>query len=148
MTGVTGSGRADGKPLRDFLGSLEITMADEAYQSDRPASRPPAGEGWDDAPQPQRSVARGDAGISTLIPYRNKAALVGYYLGFLALLPAAGVVFGPLAVLLGGLGLARARHDPDAKGGVHAIVAIVLGLIGFFVMAPIGLGLLYFVFVV
>jgi hypothetical protein len=60
-----------------------------------------------------------DGGMSSLIPYRNARALTGYYLSFLALIPAVGVILGPIAVILGIMGIAYASKHPDAKGTGH-----------------------------
>ncbi|MBM4109104.1 MAG: hypothetical protein FJ255_09905 [Phycisphaerae bacterium] len=76
------------------------------------------------------SDARPDA-ISTLIPYRNPAALTGYYVGVLALIPGVGLVAGPIAVLLGIAGLRHARACAHARGRAHAWVAIALGSLTF-----------------
>lgn len=69
-------------------------------------------------------------GLSTLIPYRNVPALTGYYVSIASLIPGFGLILGPAAIVLGCLGLRLARRDPNAKGSVHAIIAIVLGLLG------------------
>jgi hypothetical protein len=49
--------------------------------------------------------------MSTLIPYKNARALTGYYLSFLSLIPAIGVLLGPIAVVLGILGIAYANKN-------------------------------------
>ena len=63
----------------------------------------------------------------TLIPYRNALALVSYYLGVFALIPCAGLVLGPGALVLGIMGLSYRKKNPTAGGTAHAIVGIVLG---------------------
>jgi hypothetical protein len=65
--------------------------------------------------------------MSTVIPFRNAPALVGYYIAIFSLIPVLGLVLGPIAVVLGVLGLRRAKANPRAKGRVHAWVAIGLG---------------------
>lgn len=62
----------------------------------------------------------------SLIPVNNKPALIGYYLGFAALIPLCGCVPGIAAIVLGFMGLARAGQI-NGEGQVHAIVALVLG---------------------
>lgn len=79
------------------------------------------------------SAPRGDDGVATLIPYRNVPALVGYYLGVFSLLACipflglVGVGMGIAAVILGIKGLGNANRNPEAKGRVHAWIAIVCG---------------------
>ncbi len=66
-------------------------------------------------------------GVSTLIPYKNSAALIGYYISVGALIPIIGLLLGPIAVVLGIIGMRRYYRDPAIKGIAHAWVAIVLG---------------------
>lgn len=68
-------------------------------------------------------------GVSSIIPYRNGHALAGYYCGIFSLVPVFGLVLGPVALVLGVLGLKNANRDPAAKGKGHAWVAIILGSI-------------------
>lgn len=65
-----------------------------------------------------------------LIPTKNPHALVGYYLGILALVPLVGPFAGIPAVILGSLGIRKVRQNPKVHGMAHAIIAIVLGAIG------------------
>lgn len=65
--------------------------------------------------------------VSTIIPYKNVRALIAYYLGVFSLIPCAGLVLGPAAVVLGILGLRYVKANPTAKGTGHAIAGIVLG---------------------
>lgn len=65
---------------------------------------------------------------------RNKLALVSYYVGIFSLIGAClggvlGVLGGLAAIITGVMGLRYARQNPLAKGRVHAIVGIILGLI-------------------
>lgn len=80
-----------------------------------------------------------DGGISVLIPYRNGFALGAYYTGVFALIPCAGIVLGPTAIILGILGLRHAASHTNAKGRVHAWVGIILGSL---VIVGHGVGLL------
>jgi hypothetical protein len=77
----------------------------------------------------KRGRARQDGGISTLIPYTNGRALGAYYCGVFAIIPCAGLILGPIALILGVLGLRFANEHPTAKGKGHAIAGIVLGLL-------------------
>src|SRR5262245_40476274 len=80
-----------------------------------------------------------DGRITKLIPYRNPKALIGYYLGFVGLIPIAGFPFGVAAIVLGVMGLQDGRADPSAKGRNHAIVALVLGIMSVTVCMDAGL---------
>lgn len=66
-------------------------------------------------------------GTGGLIPYKNGAALAGYYVGIFSLIPVFGLILGPIAVVLGILGLRAVRRRPIVKGTAHAVVALVLG---------------------
>jgi len=80
-----------------------------------------------------RSIRRTDSGdevVSTIIPYKNPKALIGYYCSIVSLLPILGFVLGPAALTLGIMGLRHVRRRPEAHGTAHAIIAIVLGSIG------------------
>jgi hypothetical protein len=87
-----------------------------------PAEHPP-GEVDEDA------YAPGDGGISKFIPYRNLKAMAAYYLGLLSLVPILGLLSAPLAIVLGILGLRKARIDKGAHGRIHAWIGIVLGFV-------------------
>jgi hypothetical protein len=65
-----------------------------------------------------------------LIPYKNPAALVGYYLGICSCIPFIGLILGPIAIGLGISGLRKVAKHPQRKGTVHAWIAIILGLMG------------------
>ena len=65
-----------------------------------------------------------------LIPYKNPAALVGYYLGICSCIPLVGFILGPIAIGLGISGLRKVAKHPQRKGTVHAWIAIILGLMG------------------
>ncbi|MGH7200611.1 MAG: DUF4190 domain-containing protein [Planctomycetaceae bacterium] len=77
-------------------------------------------------PYPPPNYQQGDA-TGGLIPYKNGAALAAYYLGIFSLIPVVGILLGIPAVILGIVGLKRARENPHVKGGVHAWVGIVMG---------------------
>jgi hypothetical protein len=112
---------------------------------DRLRSAPPAGEPpvlQPAAPQPrQRPSPRrdqdynefrktaDDGGVSTIIPYKNGWALASYYCGVFSLIPLAGHLLGPLALLFGILGLVRVSKYPTARGTAHAVVGLILGLL-------------------
>lgn len=73
---------------------------------------------------------RVDTPIQKLIPYRNFCSLLGYYLGIFSLIPLVGILLALPALILGIIGLVIARKEPDRRGKVHAIVAIILGILG------------------
>ena len=84
------------------------------------------------APQyAQQSAA--DSGVSSIIPYKNVPALVGYYMacfGLLAMIiPFLGALYGIAVLVLGIFGMKKASANPEAKGKVHAIIAILGGLL-------------------
>jgi predicted Zn finger-like uncharacterized protein len=101
-------------------------------------------EGDDDYDE-ERFRRRDDGGVSTLIPYRNGRALAAYYCGVFSFIPCIGLILGPIALVLGILGLRFARAHPSAKGTGHAIAGIVCGSIttlgnwGFFLLMVIGM---------
>jgi hypothetical protein len=67
------------------------------------------------------------SGIETLIPTRNGAALIGYYLGVFSLIPVLGLPLGLVAIVFGIVGFRAVRRKPNVKGTAHALVAIILG---------------------
>lgn len=85
---------------------------------------------------PYRSEVAGGAGhdpVSTVIPYKNSAALLAYYLGvfsFLACVPLLGIPFiimAGFAAWSGWKGLKAAEKNPEARGRVHAWIGIIVG---------------------
>jgi hypothetical protein len=66
-------------------------------------------------------------GITTIIPVTNPAALTAYYLGVFSLIPCVGLLLAIPALILGIIGLKKAKQNPQIKGTVHAWVGIVLG---------------------
>ena len=68
--------------------------------------------------------------MSVVIPYKNPKALVGYYLGLFSIMPVLGMILGPVALVLGVMGLRDRARNPEIHGMAHAIVALVVGGIG------------------
>lgn len=107
---------------------------------DRDDDRPRKTRGRDDAepddyddlpaerPRKPRRQGGGD-GLARVVPYRNGAALAAYYCGVFGLIPVLGIFLAPIAFILGIIGFAKARKDPQARGTGHAIAGIVLGII-------------------
>jgi hypothetical protein len=74
---------------------------------------------------PKVIVKTEDTALGGLIPYRNKSALIAYYLGIFSLV--CGILLGLPALILGIKGLGYAKLHPEVKGKTHAWVGIVLG---------------------
>lgn len=72
------------------------------------------------------NTVRGDA-TGGMIPYKNPAALAGYYLAIFGLIPVLGIPLALAAIVFGIIGLVRKKATPVIRGAVHAWVAIVLG---------------------
>jgi hypothetical protein len=81
--------------------------------------------------------------VDSMIPYKNKNALIGYYLGVASVIPFLGAIFFIPAYAFSIFGLIAVNKTPSIKGKVHAIVGIALaslqlvGLIGFAVFVVI-----------
>ena len=103
------------------------------------AKRPRDDEDDYEEVEEERPRRKGGGVGSTIVPYTNPQALIGYYLGFLALLPGISIPFAPFAIGLGIWGFIKSMSHPESKGRVHAIVGVVLGLIGLFCMGPLGI---------
>jgi hypothetical protein len=79
--------------------------------------------------------------VEIMIPYKNSAALIAYYLGVFSLL--GGIILGLPAVVLGVLGLKYAKLHPEARGKAHAWTGIILGAL----MSLISVAVVVFFFV-
>ena len=107
---------------------------DREDEDDRPRRRRRDEEepdDYDDAP-PRRQKPRksgGGDGFATVVPFRNGPALAAYYCGVFGLIPVLGFVLGPIAFILGIIGLVKKKKNPQVHGTGHAIAGIVLGLI-------------------
>jgi len=75
---------------------------------------------------------QGDA-TGGLIPYKNKHALIGYYMAFAGLLvgciPAVGAPYSIATIWMGVKGLKNVKANPVVKGTAHAWIAIILGAV-------------------
>jgi hypothetical protein len=58
---------------------------------------------------------------------RAATALTAYRYAVLSLIPLAGLVLGPVAIVLAVLAWRQARRDPAVKSGSYAVVALLLG---------------------
>ena len=112
-------------------------MADDQIQPDRPTRRRDGEEDFDERPRRRRprlrdeydedDLRRDDGGLNTIIPYRNPKALVGYYVSIFSLIPCAGLLLGPTAIVFGFLGIKHRNRRRSDGGLAHAITALVLG---------------------
>jgi hypothetical protein len=102
-------------PLSADLASDEVSALPADAVADEP-TRPP---------QTDKEVDI----VRIFIPYENPRSLAAYYISIFALIPGIGFVLGPVAIWLGIAGVRHASANPQAKGMVHAITAIVLGVI-------------------
>lgn len=105
-----------------------------------PIPHPQATPYQQSVPQITQPDQQGD-GTGGLIPYKNPMALLGYYVSVFGLIPCAGLILGPAAIVMGIMGLKYNKANPHTKGVAHAYVAIVLGSLellahlAFFLMA-------------
>jgi hypothetical protein len=112
---------------------------DDDYEAEDDRPRRRRDEEYDDEDdRPRRRRRPSDEADSTggLIPYKNGKALAAYYCGVFALIPCVGLILGPIALILGIMGLQYAKEHPRARGQAHAIVGIVLG--GLVLLAHVG----------
>jgi predicted Zn finger-like uncharacterized protein len=132
-----------GKKIKCPKCSSVFTAEPQAEAGIAPAPSPSSGSRKDvppeadlpelDAPprtrRPLRDIRRdpGEEVVSTLIPYRNGRALAAYYCAVFSTIPCVGLLLGPIAVLLGFLGLRYVSAHPSAKGTGHAIFALIWG---------------------
>ncbi|MFI4917648.1 MAG: hypothetical protein ACIAS6_14230 [Phycisphaerales bacterium JB060] len=79
-----------------------------------------------------------------VIPYKNPAALIAYYLGVFGLVPMLGLPMAVAAIVLGFVGLRQRARRKVSGGQVHAWVGIVLGVasLGYHAAAIVLLGIL------
>jgi hypothetical protein len=83
---------------------------------------------WDDEDDRPRRRRRKDA-IESIIPYHNPKSLAAYYCGVFSLIPVLGLILGPIALVLGIMGIRFARENESAGGKGHAITGVVLGIL-------------------
>jgi hypothetical protein len=82
----------------------------------------------DDDDDDDEGSTAGEA-ASIIVPYRNVMALVAYYCGVFGLIPILGLLLGPIAFILGILGLVYKKNHPNAHGTGHALAGIILGFV-------------------
>ncbi len=102
-------GAQEWKPLATFL----------EFAGTLTSSPPPVGA-------PSESDATGG-----LIPYKNKHALIGYYMvfagGILMFVPILGVLFSIGTLIIGIKGLKNVKVNPVVRGTAHAWIAVIGG---------------------
>jgi hypothetical protein len=73
---------------------------------------------------------QGDA-TGGIIPYKNKHALIGYYMSvgglFMMCIPVIGLMYTISVVVFGVKGLKNVKANPQIKGQVHCWIAIIGG---------------------
>ena len=109
---------------------------------DRPRRARPRRDEDDDEERPRRKRPRDDDdetsdGTGGVIPYKNGQALAAYYCAVFSFIPIFGCVLGPVAVVLGVLGVMYANKYPKARGMGHAVFGIVGGAVGPFFIAGV-----------
>jgi hypothetical protein len=101
----------------------------------------------DDDDDPDRFRLQDTDATGGLIPYKNPQALISYYCGVFALIPCVGNILGPVALVLGWLGIRYRNKHPTAGGLAHAVVGIVLGVfttLAYWGIILVGVGMLAF----
>jgi hypothetical protein len=84
----------------------------------------------DDAPREKRKGSKKkDGNFARVVPYKNTPALLGYYCGVFSWIPVLSVLLGPIAIMLGSIGFFKALANPKAKGMIHALAGIGLGIV-------------------
>lgn len=90
-------------------------------------------------PTPAAATKSAPGLVATAIPSKNVPALVSYYCGLFSVIPYAGMVLAPTAIVCGIVGL---RRPPEQRGKAHAVVgivaAIVLGAVGHYFRGRFG----------
>ncbi|HLJ12478.1 MAG TPA: DUF4190 domain-containing protein [Planctomycetaceae bacterium] len=85
------------------------------------------GEQFASSVSARKAKNEGDA-TGGVIPYKNMPALLAYYFGVFSIIPC--FPLGIAALVLGIVGLRKAKREPHVKGQVHAWIGILAG--GFF----------------
>ena len=119
-------GRADAQSMACRVGEnqwrrlSEFTEFDPEFSVSAPVAPPLA------APHQEQGDATGG-----IIPYKNKHALIGYYMSvgglIMMCIPVIGLIYTISVVGLGVKGLKNAKANPQVKGQVHSWIAIIGG---------------------
>lgn len=82
----------------------------------------------------------GEQVLETVVPIKNRPALLSYYTGLFSLFPVFGLPLAVIAVTSGRKGLRNAKENPEVHGKAHAWIGLVCGwLFGLFNVLLIGL---------
>jgi hypothetical protein len=83
-------------------------------------------------PAPIPDLGGGDETVSTIIPYKNPAALIAYYLGLFSCcpVPILGLTMAIVSIVLAIKGFKAARLNPKAHGTAHAWIGLICGSFG------------------
>jgi flagellar motor component MotA len=65
--------------------------------------------------------------FGSFVPRKNPAAVYSYAISIAALIPVVGLALGPVAVVLGIVGLIKSRRRPEVLGTNFAAAGISLG---------------------
>jgi len=119
-------GRASGQSMTCRVGDSQWRPLSEfsEFASEFGSSAP--------APPPLTAPSNGEGDATGgLIPYKNKHALIGYYMSvgglIMMCIPVLGLIYTISVVVLGVKGLKNAKANPHVKGQVHCWVAIIGG---------------------
>lgn len=83
-------------------------------------------------PRPEAQIKDAGGGSGSIFIPKNTNALIGYYLGVFCILQffCIGIpILSIPAVIFGVLGLMHENKHPEAKGGIHSWVGIIVGVI-------------------
>jgi len=65
--------------------------------------------------------------FGSFVPWKNPAAVYSYGVSMAALTPVLGLVLGPIAIILGVIGLVWYRRRPEVLGKNFALAGIIMG---------------------
>ncbi len=68
---------------------------------------------------------------SLMRSHPNLNAFYGYYAGLGSIIPVIGLLLGPVAIVLGILGLSHYAKYPKSKGRKHSLTGIMIGSLAF-----------------
>ena len=77
----------------------------------------------------RRELDDEDRDFGDTTPYKNMAALHGFRLGVVGLVPVLGLILGPLAIVLSGFAIWRYRMDNSVGGYSQSHFGFLLGLL-------------------
>jgi hypothetical protein len=100
--------------------------------ADAPTDRPAATTAKPRRPRRRELLDEGGV-FGSFTPWKNPAAVYSYAVGLAGMTPVLGLVLGPAAIVLGFVGRARLRRNPEIKGLSFIRAGIVLGTLDFLV---------------